>query len=336
MVELSPEIKAQLEEQKKNCVFCKIISGEIEGKTVYSDDELHMILDIRPAAKGHLLVMPKEHYPIMPLLPPKTFTHLFGMIPQIVDVQKQAMIMTGANICIANGAVAGQQSPHFLYHVIGRDNQDGNRQFAFQPKTINQEAQQKAIGLIRNNLPIMMANHFKRNPASWHHRKGGRPDALADKDALYEDEKTLVAASPNHQSTGHLELYSKEEAHEIENMSYESASHLLYVASFAATACFEGLGAQGTNIIIKTGSATDNPEGKLCVHIIPRWQDDGLDLMPHPGNPGDTKDILASYSDHTFKMGKPKETPAENTKKTDEKKEKDPLEEIRQAIRRLP
>lgn len=331
MAELSPEIKAQLEEQKKNCVFCKIISGEIEGKQVYSDEEIHIILDIRPAVKGHLLVMPKEHYPIMPLLPPETFKHLFGMLPQIVNVQKKAMIMTGANICIANGAVAGQQSPHFLYHVIGRDNQDSNHQYYFQAKTINEDEQQKAIGLIKNNLPIMMANHFKRNPTPWHHGKGSRPDHLSDKDPLYEDEKTLVIASPNHQSIGHLEIYSKEEEKELENLNYESASHLLYVASFAATACFEGLGAQGTNIIIKTGSATDNPEGKLVMHIIPRWQDDGLDLMPHPGQPGDTKDILSSYSDYTFQIGTP--TAEEKTEKT---KEKDPLEEIRQAIRRLP
>ena len=45
-----------------NCIFCKIANGEIPSATLYEDDEFRVILDLNPAAKGHALVLPKEHY----------------------------------------------------------------------------------------------------------------------------------------------------------------------------------------------------------------------------------------------------------------------------------
>ena len=64
---MSPEQIAEM--QKQQCIFCKIIKGDIPGKKVFQDDFVEAILDINPAAKGHTLVMPKEHYPILPVIP---------------------------------------------------------------------------------------------------------------------------------------------------------------------------------------------------------------------------------------------------------------------------
>ena len=75
---LTPEIKAQLAEQKKQCIFCKLISGEMEAKKVFEDDITIAMVDIHPAIKGHTLFMPKEHYPILPYMPQDEFKHLFG------------------------------------------------------------------------------------------------------------------------------------------------------------------------------------------------------------------------------------------------------------------
>ena len=69
-MQLAPEIKKQLEEQKKQCIFCRLISGEIpNAKKVFEDDKTIALLDIYPALKGHTLFMLKEHYPFqcMPL-----------------------------------------------------------------------------------------------------------------------------------------------------------------------------------------------------------------------------------------------------------------------------
>ena len=68
MVEITPEIQAQLNEQKKDCIFCKIVSGEMGSSTVYSDKHIKVVLDINPGVKVHMLVLPKEHYPIIPYL----------------------------------------------------------------------------------------------------------------------------------------------------------------------------------------------------------------------------------------------------------------------------
>ena len=68
---MSPEEVAEY--QKKNCVFCKIIAGEIPSKVVFEDDSLSAILDI----KGHTLMMTKEHFPILPLIPKETSAHMF-------------------------------------------------------------------------------------------------------------------------------------------------------------------------------------------------------------------------------------------------------------------
>jgi galactose-1-phosphate uridylyltransferase len=68
MSEAEMSQEEMLEQQKANCIFCKIVKGEIPSKKVYEDDMMLAILDINPAVKGHILVLPKEHYPIMPLI----------------------------------------------------------------------------------------------------------------------------------------------------------------------------------------------------------------------------------------------------------------------------
>ena len=79
---LSPEIKQQLAEQKKQCIFCKLISGEIpNAKKVFEDDKTIALLDIYPAVKGHTLFMLKEHYPMPAYVSPEDFTHKFSLLP---------------------------------------------------------------------------------------------------------------------------------------------------------------------------------------------------------------------------------------------------------------
>ena len=122
---ITPEMKAQIEEQKKQCVYCKIVSGEMEGKVVYEDDVCLAILDIYPAVKGHVVFLFKEHYPIMPYVPPEEFKHYFGLIPGLSNSIKKAMVTMGINFFLANGGPAGQQFPHVLGHFFPREKGDG-------------------------------------------------------------------------------------------------------------------------------------------------------------------------------------------------------------------
>ena len=58
--------------KKDDCIFCKIANGEIPSKTLYEDEEFRVILDLGPAAKGHALILPKEHYANLYELPDET------------------------------------------------------------------------------------------------------------------------------------------------------------------------------------------------------------------------------------------------------------------------
>jgi histidine triad (HIT) family protein len=161
-IKLSPEQQKAIEEQKANCPFCKIVKGDIPSKKVYEDADVQAVMDINPAAKGHMLVMPKEHYPIMPLIPEATFERLFSVTRQLSGCAQQAMLVPGSTVFIANGAAAGQQSQHFLLHLIPREQHDPLAMLDPPVKQVDVSGIEKAHADLRNNLAIMMRNHFKR------------------------------------------------------------------------------------------------------------------------------------------------------------------------------
>lgn len=108
--------------QKQNCIFCKIIKKEIPSKIVHTDKICTAILDINPANEGHILLIPNEHYSIMPQVPEETISHMATISKKI---SKSLLISTmgkSTSIFIANGAAAGQKAPHFMIHIIPRKN----------------------------------------------------------------------------------------------------------------------------------------------------------------------------------------------------------------------
>jgi len=119
---MSPEEKLEL--QRKNCIFCKIISGEIPAKKVYEDENFIGILDINPGYKGHVLVLPKKHIQIMPQLGTELSGKL-GIVSKKISAKiKNAIGSEATSIFVANGAVAGQNAPHFMMHIIPRKKED--------------------------------------------------------------------------------------------------------------------------------------------------------------------------------------------------------------------
>jgi len=115
---MSPEQIAEL--QKQNCVFCHIISGKIPSKKVYEDDICTAIIDINPASKGHVLIIPKEHFVVLPQATEEVAKHLGKISKMISMAALRALGAEGTNIFVANGAVAGQRAPHAVIHVIPR------------------------------------------------------------------------------------------------------------------------------------------------------------------------------------------------------------------------
>ncbi|MFH1134055.1 MAG: HIT domain-containing protein [Nanoarchaeota archaeon] len=123
LAKMSPE---ELKEyQKKNCIFCHIVAGDVQSKKMYEDEHLIGILDINPANPGHLLLIPKEHYMVLPQMPDPEISHLFMAAKGLSQAVLQAFKAGGTNLFIANGALAGQKSPHFMMHIIPRMDTDG-------------------------------------------------------------------------------------------------------------------------------------------------------------------------------------------------------------------
>lgn len=109
---------------KDDCIFCKIANGEIPSATVYEDEDFRVILDIAPAAKGHALILPKNHYADLWELGEKEASKVLSLAAKISAAQKKALHCDGINVLQNNGIAAGQTVFHFHMHLIPRYNED--------------------------------------------------------------------------------------------------------------------------------------------------------------------------------------------------------------------
>ncbi len=120
---MSPEELREF--QKKQCIFCHIISGKVQSKKIYEDDQSVAVLDINPANPGHILLLPKEHYSIMPQLSDEEIAHLFTVAKTLSNAALRGLGVQGTNIMVQNGVAAGQKAQHFMIHIIPRKEKDG-------------------------------------------------------------------------------------------------------------------------------------------------------------------------------------------------------------------
>ena len=107
------------------CIFCKIIKGEMPAHRVYEDDEVLAFLDISPINQGHVLVVPKEHSDNLLETPEELVEKLAVIVGKIGKAVKASTNADGINIGINNGAAAGQVIFHTHIHVIPRFENDG-------------------------------------------------------------------------------------------------------------------------------------------------------------------------------------------------------------------
>ena len=108
-----------------DCIFCKIANGEIPSATVYEDDQVRVILDLGPAAKGHALVLPKEHFRDSTEAPEALLGHVMAVGAAVGAAEMKAFGADGYNLIQNNGLSAGQTVFHFHLHVIPRRGDDG-------------------------------------------------------------------------------------------------------------------------------------------------------------------------------------------------------------------
>lgn len=113
--------------KKDDCIFCKIANGEIPSKTLYEDDCFRVILDLGPAAKGHALILPREHFSNIYGMPEEWCAKAFCLAKRMAAQMTEKLHCDGFNIIQNNGETAGQTVFHFHIHLIPRYEGDGQK-----------------------------------------------------------------------------------------------------------------------------------------------------------------------------------------------------------------
>ncbi|HFI0106220.1 TPA: HIT family protein [Streptococcus suis] len=109
-----------------DCIFCKIVAGEIPASKVYEDDHVLAFLDITQVTKGHTLVIPKKHYRNVLEMDAEVAGQVFTVIPALARQLKEKLGASGLNIVNNNEEAAGQTVFHTHIHLLPRfDKNDG-------------------------------------------------------------------------------------------------------------------------------------------------------------------------------------------------------------------
>lgn len=109
-----------------DCIFCKIVAGEIPSAKIYEDEHVYAFLDISQVSKGHTLVIPKQHARNIYDTPADIASELFARVPKIANAIKAAYQPDGLNILVNNEAPADQSVFHLHIHLLPKyENTEG-------------------------------------------------------------------------------------------------------------------------------------------------------------------------------------------------------------------
>lgn len=209
------EEQPSIEEIKQQCIFCQIIHGDVPSQKVFEDEKFLAVLDINPASPGHMLVLTKEHYAIMPQMPEADIQYLGKLSKALSQVLLKTMQCEGSTIFIANGPAAGQRAQHFMLHIIPRNEGDDVglklTENQMPPGTIEKLKQALAPGL-KKNLGVDLKI------------EAPKPKTEVDLDSVTEvlqKSKTSLKEETDDESS---EEKKEEESEEVEEESEEKES----------------------------------------------------------------------------------------------------------------
>ncbi|MFW6325986.1 MAG: HIT family protein [Desulfovermiculus sp.] len=133
----------------QDCIFCRIVRGELPSEQVYQNDAVLAFLDIAPIAPGHVLVIPKQHCATLWDFPDYLAPELNKVLRFVGQAVLQATQATGLNVVMNNYAAAGQVVPHAHWHLIPRREGDGLLQVAQGEYESNNKMREMAEGIRR-------------------------------------------------------------------------------------------------------------------------------------------------------------------------------------------
>lgn len=127
-----------------NCVFCKILDGVIPSVKLYEDEEFVIILDIGPAAFGHALIIPKDHYANLYEMPEELLGKVMSLAKVWGEKLVKALKADGLNLVQNNGLAAGQTVFHYHLHLIPRYEGDGVGEL-WTPGSLSEEQRKELV-----------------------------------------------------------------------------------------------------------------------------------------------------------------------------------------------
>lgn len=107
------------------CIFCKIIAGEVPSYKVYEDDKTFAFFDIYPANGFHTLVIPKNHYRDIYDIPAEDLTAIMATVKKITTLYKEKLGIENVQIINSSGSQAQQDVFHIHFHIVPRETGDG-------------------------------------------------------------------------------------------------------------------------------------------------------------------------------------------------------------------
>ncbi|MFX1312948.1 MAG: HIT family protein [Promethearchaeota archaeon] len=107
-----------------NCIFCQIIERKIDSKIIFENERIMSFLDIFPVSKGHMIIVPKNHYLNLEDIPDDDLAEVFKIVKKMAKLSREKLNLDGYNILQNNFAAAGQVINHFHVHLIPRGKND--------------------------------------------------------------------------------------------------------------------------------------------------------------------------------------------------------------------
>lgn len=245
-----------MSEQK--CIFCEIKKGNIDSVKIDESENFLAVLDAFPGAKGHTLIFPKEHLFVSPQLNPQASAEL-GLLAKNVSKKLLSLGAQGTSFFIANGALAGQKSPHMLAHVIPRFPGDN---VSLNPDFIEQKNLEETVKAYKEMIGIQ--------------------EDFSSPEVILEDDDIAVLSPKRAFVEKQLVIVPKQKVVIFEELPNNLIEKVFQIANKLIGLMFEKLKIESTNILIQNGVEAGQINDSFSLNIIPRYEDDGLELKWDP------------------------------------------------------
>ncbi len=135
----------------EDCIFCKIVKGELPASIIFEDDICVAFMDVFPVSEGHCLLVPKQHFTNLLDVDPDTMAHLGIKLAELTKKVHEVYKPVGIINSIANNREAGQEVPHLHMHVIPRK-RGANFGFRFPPDYRSEMAKREVLEKIADQI----------------------------------------------------------------------------------------------------------------------------------------------------------------------------------------